>query len=75
MANKYSWMSIPKTMEYAVVLDSDLVFQCENYNSAINLRKEVGGVIVNAQSLTGMLLITRCRRKWLNIPSPYGSQH
>lgn len=72
MANKYSWMSIPKTMEYAVVLDSDLIFQCENYNSAVNLRKEVGGVIVNAHSLAGVLLITRARRRWLNIPLPDG---
>lgn len=76
MANKYSWMNFPNSMAYAVVHSgSGLVYQCENYKSALNLRHDVGGVIVNAQSLTGMLLITRCRRKWLNIPSPYGGQH
>lgn len=76
MSNKYSWMVIPHSMAYAVVHSgSGLVYQCENYKSALNLRHEVGGVIVNAHSLTGMLLITRSRRAWLNIPSPYGSQH
>lgn len=73
MASKYSWMNFPKSMAFAVIRPaSGLVYECENYKSALNLRNEVGGVIVNVQSLTGMLLITRCRRKWLNIPSPYG---
>lgn len=60
-------------MAFAVVHPaSGLVYECETYKSAVSLRNEVGGVIVNVQSLTGMVLITRCRRKWLNIPSPYG---
>lgn len=76
MASKYSWMNFPKSMAYAVVHPgSGLVYECENYNSALNIRHEVGGVIVNANSLTGMLLITRNRRKWLSIPSHYDCKH
>lgn len=76
MASKYSWMVFPSSMAYAVVHSgSGLVYQCENYTSALNIQRDVGGVIVNAHSLTGMLLIIRSRRKWLNIPSPYGREY
>lgn len=76
MASKYSYINIPDSMNYAVIhLDSGLVYECENYNSAIKLRQEIGGVIVNANSTLGVLQIIKARRKWLNIPLPNGSKH
>lgn len=76
MASKYSYLNIPDGMNYAIVhLDSGLVYECENYKSAINLRQEVGGVIVNANSTLGVLQIIKARRKWLNIPLPNGNKH
>lgn len=58
---------IPDTMKYAVInTTSGVVYQCENYKSALNLRRETGGVIVNAHSTLGIIQIIKYRKAWNN---------
>ncbi len=52
-------------MNYAVInTTAGVVYQCENYLSALKLRRETGGVIVNAHSTTGITLIVKYRKAW-----------
>lgn len=65
--SKYSLTTIPDTMNYAVInTDTGVVYECENYRSALNLRRETGGVIVNARSTLGIIQIIRYRKAWNN---------
>lgn len=63
----YSLTAIPDNMNYAVInTDTGVVYECENYKSAINLRRETGGIIVNARSALGVIQIVRYRKVWNN---------
>ena len=63
----YSLTHIPDTMKYAVInTTAGVVYQCENYKSALNLRRETGGVIVNARSTLGIIQIIKYRKAWNN---------
>lgn len=65
--SNYSLTTIPDTMNYAVInTDTGVVYECENYRSALNLRREIGGVIVNSHSTTGIILIVKYRKAWNN---------
>lgn len=63
----YSLTHIPDTMNYAVInTTAGVVYECENYKSALNLRRETGGVIVNARSTLGIIQIIKYRKAWNN---------
>lgn len=63
----YSLTAIPENMNYAVInTDTGVVYECENYKSALNLRRETGGIIVNARSALGVIQIVRYRKAWNN---------
>lgn len=65
--SNHSLTTIPDTMNYAVInTDTGVVYECENYRSALNLRRETGGVIVNAHSTLGIIQIIRYRKAWNN---------
>lgn len=65
--SNYSLTHIPDTMQYAVInTTAGVVYECENYRSALNLRRETGGVIVNARSTLGIIQIIRYRKAWNN---------
>lgn len=63
----HSLIAIPDNMNYAVInTDIGVVYECENYKSALNLRRETGGIIVNARSALGVIQIVRYRKAWNN---------
>lgn len=65
--SNYSLTTIPDTMNYAVInTHTGVVYECENYRSALNLRRETAGVIVNARSTLGIIQIIRYRKAWNN---------
>lgn len=72
-------LRLHSSTKYAVInVERGIVFECENYHSALNLRREIHvGTIWNLQSPLGLIQVARAQKvaKTYNYETPTTNSH